>query len=58
MSETRPVRVLDLKQIEKKSGTVQRFLAVLRRESPDPWAARFAASGAKPPAPAPMRTPR
>jgi hypothetical protein len=55
MSE-KQTRKVDLKQIEKRSPSVDRFLAVLRRERRDPWASRFVASGAKPPSvPAPSK---
>ena len=58
MSERRCVRAVDLKRIEQQSSAVSRFLAVLRRESRDPWATRFAASGGKPILPAPPRARR
>jgi hypothetical protein len=55
MTDSKQARSVDLKQIEKRSPSVKRFLALLRRERRDPWAARFVASGAKPPAPAPSK---
>jgi hypothetical protein len=54
-SRTAERKPLDLKRIAAKSGAVGRFLAVLRRECRDPWAARFVASGAKTPPTAPPR---